>query len=335
MPGEDEVVPSGRHFVELDTRSTAASARAGSWNEAIQRASVPLAVYSRGENGFAGRLRADLIGDLRLLTIKADAQTVVRTPQLVGSEDEPAFYKLVFHAAGWCRVQQDGRTAELEERALVLYDTTRPYRMDFLGPYRHHVLMVPREVLGVPLEAVARVTAVPVPVSQGAARVLIRMMASLGADIQSLGERHRLTIAETLVELATAVVQEVAWPALSTKDSGQFAEILAFVEHHLADQRLTPQVIASAHFMSLRSLQMLFQSRDESPSSWIRKRRLENSRRDLIRTQEPISVVAVRWGFPDPASFTRSFKRAFGVAPATYRAGYSDATARDGSSPVR
>jgi AraC-like DNA-binding protein len=311
-----------RHYIDLDTRSAAIPSRASTWNDALRRASVPLTVYSRGDDGFAGRLRANLIGDLRILTIKADAQTVIRTPQLSGDGDEAAFYKFIFHMSGRCRVTQDDRSVELENRALVIYDTTRPYRLDFLGPYTHHVLMVPRDALGLAPGVIARLTAAPIPVNQGAARVLKRMVVSLSSDVKELNERNRLTIAETLIELSAAVAQELAGDALTTEDSGQFAEILAFVEHHLSDASLTPQVIASAHFMSLRSLQTLFQSRDESPSSWIRKRRLENCRRYLIRTNEPVSTVAARWGFPDPGTFTRSFRRAFGEAPGAYRASH-------------
>ena len=307
------------HFVDLDTRRAHTGDEASSWNAAMQRAAVPLSVYADGSRGFAGRLRADLIGGLRILTIKADAQTVVRTPRLVSGEPEPAFYKFIFHMGGRCRVSQDDRVADLEHRSLVIYDTTRPYRLEFLGPYTHYVLMVPRDVLGVAPEIIAALTAVPSSVGEGAARVLRRMVVGVGADVQGRSERNRLTIAETLIELATAVVQDAAGSSLTSRDSAQFAEILAFVEHHLGDPSLTPQVIASAHFMSLRSLQVLFQSRDESPSSWIRKRRMENSRRDLIRTDEPVAAIAARWGFSDPGSFTRSFKRAFGSPPADYR----------------
>ncbi|WP_028925050.1 helix-turn-helix domain-containing protein [Pseudonocardia acaciae] len=308
-----------RHLVDIDTRHTRADERAGSWNRAIARASVPINVYSRGES--VGRLCADLVGNLRVLTIRADSATVERTPQLVRSGGDDGFYKLIFHLGGTCRVSQDGRTAELQQRALVISDTTRPYSLDFLGPYSHQVLMIPRDALDISGDAVASVTATATPIERGAARVLARIMRGLNSDVHTLSERNRLALSETLIELGGAVLRDALGSSLSETESGRFAEVLAFIEAHLTEANLTPQVVASAHFMSLRSLQLLFHSRNESPSSWIRKRRLENARRDLIRSglDEPISAIAARWGFPEVGTFTRAFKRAFGPPPGTYR----------------
>ncbi|WP_028924093.1 helix-turn-helix domain-containing protein [Pseudonocardia acaciae] len=324
----DPLLAPGHHLVDVDTRATRAQERADSWNRAISRASVPINVFSRDENGFVGKICADEVGSLRVVTIKADAQTVVRTPQLARSGGHADFYKLIFHLSGSCRISQDDRTANLQQRALVVSDTTRPYSLDFLGPYRHQVLMIPRDVLTISSDAVATITATATPVDRGAARVLSRLMRGLNSDVYDLSERNRLAISETLIELSEAVLRDALGSALTTAESGRFAEVLAYIENHLSEPGLTPGAIASAHFMSLRSLQLLFQSRNESPSSWIRKRRLESARRDLVRpgSREPISLVAARWGFREVETFTRAFKRAFGMPPVAYRNLYTTPT---------
>jgi AraC family transcriptional regulator, positive regulator of tynA and feaB len=33
-----------------------------------------------------------------------------------------------------------------------------------------------------------------------------------------------------------------------------------------------------------------------------------------------VRAIAARWGYPDPANFTRSFRAAYGVTPSAYRA---------------
>ncbi len=55
-------------------------------------------------------------------------------------------------------------------------------------------------------------------------------------------------------------------------------------------------------------------------STWIRTRRLEQCRRDLLDpmlADRPVAAIAARWGFVDAAHFSRAFKTAFGVSPAS------------------
>ena len=57
-------------------------------------------------------------------------------------------------------------------------------------------------------------------------------------------------------------------------------------------------------------------------AEWIRLRRLERCRRDLLDPAlrwQPVSAIAARWGLTDPARFSRMFRSAYGVPRAEYR----------------
>ena len=57
-------------------------------------------------------------------------------------------------------------------------------------------------------------------------------------------------------------------------------------------------------------------------AGWIRRRRLEQCRRDLTDPAldaRPVAAIAARWGFSSAADFSRSFRAAHGVPPAEYR----------------
>jgi AraC-like DNA-binding protein len=72
----------------------------------------------------------------------------------------------------------------------------------------------------------------------------------------------------------------------------------------------------------VRYLYRLFEAQGTTVAAWIRHRRLERCRADLADPAlggAPVSAVAVRWGLPDPAHFSRLFKRAYGLPPAEYR----------------
>jgi AraC-like DNA-binding protein len=81
-------------------------------------------------------------------------------------------------------------------------------------------------------------------------------------------------------------------------------------------------VVADAHHVSLRQVHKLFHAGGSTVAGWIRQRRLERCRRDLLDpvvAALPVSAIGARWGYPDPAHFSRLFKSCYGVAPREFR----------------
>jgi AraC-like DNA-binding protein len=105
-------------------------------------------------------------------------------------------------------------------------------------------------------------------------------------------------------------------------DRALLAEVHAFIDRRLGDARLSNTEIAAAHHISLRLLHKLFEDHGTSPGRWIRERRLECCRRDLLdpaHNDLPASVIAWSWGFASAAHFSRVFRAAYGHPPGEYR----------------
>ena len=82
--------------------------------------------------------------------------------------------------------------------------------------------------------------------------------------------------------------------------------IKAFIERELPNPALTPSGIAAEHHISVRYLQKLFEAQGETVTGWIRRRRLERSRRDLLDPRlraRPVAAIGARWGFADATHF--------------------------------
>ena len=87
-----------------------------------------------------------------------------------------------------------------------------------------------------------------------------------------------------------------------------------FIERHLLDDALTPAAIATAHGVSIRTVNRVFSATGQTVGEAVRVRRLAR-REDLTRSDRPISMIAHRWGFSDTSHFSRTFKAHYGSSP--------------------
>jgi AraC-like DNA-binding protein len=103
-------------------------------------------------------------------------------------------------------------------------------------------------------------------------------------------------------------------------------KIYAFIEEHLSDPQLSPTLVARSNHLSIRYLHKLFETQSMTVAAWIRERRLERCRNDLLdpglRAQS-VSYIAARRGFPEPSHFSRVFRQAYGVPPSEYRKAFN------------
>ncbi|RAX48933.1 hypothetical protein DQ353_12495 [Arthrobacter sp. AQ5-05] len=82
------------------------------------------------------------------------------------------------------------------------------------------------------------------------------------------------------------------------------------------------RVHASAHRVSLQTLQRSFAGTGRGLSSLIRRRRLEAVRRDLVdpRLANPtIAEIAAAWCLPDAQWLAKAFKAEFDLSPSEFR----------------
>jgi AraC-like DNA-binding protein len=294
------------------------------WRSAIARAVVPLEIEELDDIAFQGRLSRTVLEDVSLFEIVATPHVVRRTPELI-SDDDPRFYKLSLQLAGSVVLEQDGRSTTLRPGDLAIYDTHRPYTLAFPQAHQAMVLMFPHELVDLPRDEVARVTATRFPSDAGLGRVINPFFVELGRNMDQLTGPHASRLVHSGLDLLVTMLSQelhrrlgpVTNPARSLE-----REVREYILEHLGDQDLTPSSIAQAHFISTRHLYTIFSAEGRPVSAWIRSRRLERIRRDLVDplfADRPVSWVAGRWGLPDAAHFSRLFKAEFGESPTSYR----------------
>jgi AraC-like DNA-binding protein len=106
--------------------------------------------------------------------------------------------------------------------------------------------------------------------------------------------------------------------------------VRAFVEERLGDPDLSPAVVAAANGVSVRYLHRLFESEEATVAGWIRRRRLERCRRDLLDPALQgwsVRAIGARWGLIDAQHFSRVFRATYGLPPAEYRQAHCEPVA--------
>ena len=299
------------------------------WKHAVSDTFVPLEVSSPGGDAdFRGRLRGCELGSLRLIEVLADPHTAHRTARLV--KVAPAgCYKIGVQLRGTSVLIQDGREATLSPGEFAFYDTDRPYTLAFSDPHRMLVLIFPRDMLGLPQSRLAGLTATRLPGETGGLATLIGPFLSQIADLlDDTGSRDGIRLAGNVLDLLGTVLTErldCVPPDPDTAHRALMLQITAFIEEHLGEADLAPAQIAAAHHISLRQLHKLFHTGGTTVAGYIRQRRLEHCGHDLRDPRcsaRPVAAVGARWGYPDPAHFSRLFKASYGMGPRDYRASH-------------
>ena len=124
-----------------------------------------------------------------------------------------------------------------------------------------------------------------------------------------------------ILDLLGAVLSARSSTATLTPEQ-QVQRIRAYIDHHLHDRQLGPQMIASAFSISIRTLHSFFSGEPLSVSRYIKARRLDACRRALedpqLRRGRSLTDLAHDCGFYDLSHMTRSFREQYGTAPSDF-----------------
>jgi AraC-like DNA-binding protein len=301
------------------------------YQEAAEGLTVPILIdrASAPSGDFWAVWRSAELGGVSVASIACRAPyRFRRTPELIRRSD-PEAYRLVLNLRGHSGVAHDRHHAELAPGDLALYETSSPFDgWRGSGTVTSEWIMAtfPRTLLPISPRIVAPFIGRRLPGQDGIGALVTGMMQRLAKDLHSYRPADRLRLSYNFLDLLTTLLHH------ETESSGidgagaqhrtLMIQICSFVRHHLGDQTLSPEMIAAAHNISLRTLHRLFARQGKTVTAWIRAQRLEHCRRDLADPElrdRPIHAIAGQWGFPSHAHFTRAFRAAYGVSPLDHR----------------
>jgi AraC family transcriptional regulator, positive regulator of tynA and feaB len=295
----------------------------GYWREVICEAFVPLAPRAtRDRPEFASRVEVRPLGGLNCAVISSQPQHTAHGPAEV-ARTVGAYYFLNLQLAGTCVVRQGDREGVVKPGRFTVVDTTEPYYFDFPRDWRMVSFRVPHAQLGprlpdraLGLGAAVDATRGPGLVVSGLMRALWQLGGPGGTAAPAGSSQWEQSFAAAA---AAALCDEAAEGDVAGTDLRRVIE--RHVQANLQDRDLSVRAVAARFGISPRTLHNLFGGAERSFAAMVRQARLRRCA-ELLADPScscPIADVGASYGFGDPASFSRAFRREFGTTPGEVR----------------
>jgi len=278
--------------------------------------------FSASERAFVGELHAGALENISLAHCVCGPCEVTRTPRDV-ARDALDELILCVPLSGRSVMAQSDREVIVDPGMMVLQDSSRPLKVNFLMQTTSIFVSIPRNALqarmGKSATAMANIssTAPVAELATGFLSMLTARMDSLDATVRSRVAEQALD----LIALAFYDGSENA-PALSSPRASALLRLKVAIDARLSDPGLKPTEAAAAAGISVRYANDLLSEEDTSVERHILRRRLERCRRaleDPLQMHRMIGEIAFSWGFSDQSHFTRRFREEFGMTPGDCR----------------
>ncbi len=275
---------------------------------------------------FRGSVERRQLGELGFASVRSSRLDVYRRRSHI-SEVSDTQYLVKVQVRGESLVVHRGKEAHLRPGDFTVCLSNEPYELHFAADYTQVVLAVPQNVMNDCLHYPERHLGVRKDSRVGANGLFSQFVSSIASRLDDMdGVLAQRLEANVIDLLATTLSHCEESERRERLDAGVKCEhllrIKQFIRSNLHDERLAPAWIASSLGISTRYLHMLFENEGASVSRHILAMRLQSCRQaldDPSFQRYSIADIAYRFGFKDPAHFSRAFKRAFGDSPARYR----------------
>jgi len=292
------------------------------WRDTADQLFIPLVVEA-DKSAFSALASARRFGDIVVCDLTAARHEVYRTTDHLTDGDR--YFKLSLQLSGTGLLVQDDRHALLRPGDIAIYDTNRPYTLQYDGEFRSVVLMFSHHMLDLPRDHALEMTAQRVERDEPLAAPIASVVSHVVSNLTQLQEYAGFRLMHNVVDLLSTVLRERLGANLDGQSSHREAllqTLRLYIEANLSDPALRPSMIANANYISPRHLHGLFKDSGTTVSSWIRDQRLERCRLELsdpLLAFRPVSAIGARWGLVDAPHFSKLFKMATGESPTDYR----------------
>ena len=297
------------------------------WQAAISKVFIELDMQYEDcdDKNTIGDIISRKLGPLQLnRTTSIMPHCAFRTEPLISRSHQDCYW-LCLIRSGNTSIIQNGHKAEMSKGDLVLIDSTRPYILDIDRDFDGLWIGTPRSLLEPCRLSINQNLGHKISNEEGMASIASRMLEAVSNQFSILNDCEGRVIANCLVDFLGTIYGNANPAKYDVPTSHRLSllhRIEEYIDEHIYDNNLSPDIIAREQDISVRYLNRLFESAGISVTRWIWMQRLEKCRRKLdnpVEAHLSISEIAYSCGFKNISHFNRVFKNYFGCSPRTYR----------------
>lgn len=308
---------SGSYFTTL---AYPASPRVAAWREALAQFSVGVSNPGRLDSLFG------------TIASARSPQGVLFGRVACGAQDwtffaaKPGDMSLLLHLEGEAALVSETVRTVLRSGDIVYVPGGAQTEVSLQGDVRQLLVKIPRELLRSRLATPLSPRAGVLSGTSGGGQLFSGLLSALAGAVEDLSPNQLQSVEIALPEFLAAGLSEQRTESLQlSATSGQTAtlhRISQLIETQLSDPDLSLTNIAEQAGVSVRYTQKLFEGVNDNFGRYLRFRRLERCRADLVNPlymHLSITDVAFRWGFSDASYFSRAFRDQYATTPRAYR----------------
>jgi acetamidase/formamidase/AraC-like DNA-binding protein len=306
---------------QFSTEAYPGDRRAHAWQEALGHISLQLKSLN-GPVALFGRTRTVVspLG-ISLTRIAASAQDLTG----LAAKGEQGVW-IALHLSGASRLETPNANIDIAVGDMSYGPLDEPFTLSFASDFRELFILIPQSVLEA--RGMVKLTRRPgcLRGHDGAEHIFADMLTSVAESVETLTSDQLRPVELALIEFfAACLVEEEPAGGLRGETGTQIHilnRVCQVIEAHLSDADLSHVSVARMEGISARYVQKLFENAGDSFNHYLRLRRLERCRSDLVSARFShlsITETAFRWGFSDSAHFSRSFREEYGLSPRDYR----------------
>jgi AraC-like DNA-binding protein len=305
----------------FSTEAFAPAERLSAWREVMTRLRLPFGEAS-DEAAFSGAVSC-MVSPLGM-----DFAVMSASPLVISGRyaNQPAAVWLVVLISGEASFFDGETTVALQTGDIVYGPTGMNAALALKTPFRLLFISAPRVALDHRLIAPLSLKVGRLHGDAGLGHIFSGMLRAAAETLDDLTTDQlrpiELALTEFLVANLAAEGSPEALGGAGAARAAHLHRVCQTIETLLTEPELTLERVAALDGVSPRSLQKLFAGAGQNFSTYLRTRRLERCRLDLvspITAALSISEICFRWGFNGSAHFSRAFKEKYGVSPRDYR----------------
>jgi AraC-like DNA-binding protein len=218
-------------------------------------------------------------------------------------------------------VRQAGRSVVLHQGQFAFYAAAQPFVLGAPGPHRYLTVTIPLFSFGLPLIELSDIFATEVSGASPSVSMLSTALTTVVTAPEGLSAPARTHCGTAILALVRAVISDHGG-ATASKRMNLFNQLARWLEERLSEGQVDAERLATEHHLSVRYVRQIFAEHGTTVTRFVRERRLEQVRADLLdpaRAVQSIASIARQWRFDDPSVFSRAFRAQYGQTPREYR----------------